>query len=41
MEYYGQIEAAAAAGGAPKFEGGEEVVGVWQESHHGGEASSD
>ena len=27
MEYYGQTEAAAAAGGAPKFEGGEEVVG--------------
>ena len=29
------------SGGAPKFEGGEEVVGVWQESRHEGEASSD
>ena len=41
MEYYGQIEAAAAAGGAPKFKGGEEVVGGVAGSHHGGEASSD
>ena len=41
MEYYGQIEAAAAAGGAPKFKGGRRSWGAWQESRHEGEVSSD